>query len=206
MQRRRGFTLVEVMIALGVMTIGAMSIIAMQQQTTRANVHARDMTIATQIAQTQLERLKLDALVWNAATSAPQTDLTTTFWLGKIVGSTPGSFMTIAPRPDTNGAQTRLLTNAFSYYGVDMDLNGASAATLAQVRFCASHRLSWIYNNFRVMRADVRVWWTKEAPTHSITSDFPGCADDNASLNPNGAHYDDYHVVYLSTVLRPTAN
>jgi prepilin-type N-terminal cleavage/methylation domain-containing protein len=206
MQQRDGFTLVEVMIALGVMTIGGMSIIAMQQQTTRANVHARDMTIATTIAQTQLERLKLETLAWNQVTTIPATDLAQTVLLKSIVNSTPGSFMSIVPRNETNGASTRTISNAFSYYGTDMDLSGAPAATLAQVRFCASYRLSWIYSNFRAMRADVRVWWTKEAPTHSITADFPSCAEDNSSLNPTGAHYDDYHVVYLSTVLRPTAN
>ena len=201
MQRRRqAFTLVEVMVSLGVMTIGAMALIAMQQQTTRANVHARTLTVATQIAQNVIERLKLEALTWNAVTTSPATDLVNAPSLAKIAaGATPGEFMTLTPRfPDT-----RLLSNAFDYYGADRDLTTGAAAEVAATYYCASYRLTWIYATFRAMRVDVRVWWSKEAPSRSITTDFPACADNNAKLNPNGTMYDAYHIVYLSTVIRP---
>jgi hypothetical protein len=81
-------------------------------------------------------------------------------------------------------------------------LLNADAQTLARVVYCASYRLSWIFTGNRVMRVDTRVWWSKEAPSRAILDDFRACADDNGTLNPNGARYDDYHVVYLSTVLR----
>jgi len=29
------------------------------------------------------------------------------------------------------------------------------------------------------------------------------CNDNNAALNPTGANYDRYHIIYLSTVIRP---
>jgi prepilin-type N-terminal cleavage/methylation domain-containing protein len=202
-QRREGFTLVEVMVSLGVMTVGAMSIIALQQQTTRANVHAREVTAATQIAQNVLERLKLEAVAWNNVTTSPSTDLTNAPTLRLITGGTPGAFMGLTPRVLTGGGITRKLSNAFDYYGNDVDLTNADAATLAQVHFCAGIRLSWIYANFRAMRADVRVFWPIEGNGRTITTDFAGCVDDNTSLNPNGANYDRYHIIYLSTVIRP---
>jgi prepilin-type N-terminal cleavage/methylation domain-containing protein len=197
MQRaRQAFTLVEVMVSLGVMTVGALAIIGMQQQATRANVHARTLTVATQIAQNVIERLKLEGLTWNTVT-VPTQDLLNAPSLAQI-NTSPGVFTKLEPRL----ADARLLSNAFNYYGDDLDIISGNAQALASTFYCASYRLTWIYTTNRSMRVDVRVWWTKEAPSRSITSDFPACADDNAKLNPGGTMYDNYHVVYLSTVLR----
>ena len=202
-RRGAGFTLVEVMVSLGVMTVGAMSIIALQQQTTRANVHSRELTTATQIAQNVLERLKLEGVAWTTVSATPATDLRNAPTLLPIIGAAPGSFIALVPRPVSSAGVTRVLSNAFDYYGADVDLTNVNAATLAQVHFCAGYRLSWIYNNFRALRADVRVFWAKDGSGRTITTDFATCNDDNTSLNPNGSKYDLYHVVYLSTVIRP---
>ena len=59
--RARGFTLIEVMVALGVMTVGVFGLIALQLYTIRSNSHARQLGIATQIAQQWIERIKQDA-------------------------------------------------------------------------------------------------------------------------------------------------
>jgi len=199
-----GFTLVEVLVSLGVMTVGAAAIIGMQQQTTRANVHARQLTIATQIAQNALERLKLEGLSWNSVTrTAPASDLVNAPTLGPVVGATPGAFMTLPARTVTASGVSRVLSNAYDYYGADVDLTNADEQTLSRVVYCAGYRLSWIYSNFRSIRADVRVWWSKSAPSRSITGDFGNCVDNNLALNPGGNQIDNYHVVYLSTVIRP---
>lgn len=199
--RREGFTLVEVIVSLGVMTIGALALVGMQQQTTRANVRAREMTTATQIAQNVIERLKLESLAWSTITVTPGEDLKNSDLLLAVTNSAAAGFVTLAPRPSAS-AGARVLGNAFDNFGMDVDTTSASAAQLAQVRFCASYRLTWIYANQRAMRADVRVWWSKEAPSRAILTDFSNCQEDN-SLNPGGPREGQYHVVYLSTVLRP---
>jgi prepilin-type N-terminal cleavage/methylation domain-containing protein len=201
--RRQGFTLAEVMVSLGVMTIGAMALIGMQVQTSRANTRARDLTTATQIAQNVIERLKMDALAWNSVTGNPATDLSNTQLLKNVTTATVGAFMTLPGVSVTSPDGTRVLSNAFDYYGDDVNLSGASSQTQAGVRYCASYRLSWIFANLRALRADVRVWWTKEAPSRSIIADFANCADDNVALNPGGDQVSNYHVIYLSTVVRP---
>ena len=205
MRRRQtsGFTLVEVLVSLGVMTVGAAAIIGMQQQTTRANVHARQLTIATQIAQNAIERLKLEGIAWNSVTTSQTADLLNAPTLARIIGSTAGAFMTLPARTVTLSGVSRVLSNAYDYYGADMNLTNADQASLDRVVYCAGYRLSWIYSNFRSMRADVRVWWSKSAPSRSIIADFPLCADNNTALNPGGTQIDNYHVVYLSTVIRP---
>jgi len=201
--RRQGFTLIEVMVALGVMTVSAMALMSMQGQAARANSHARDMTTAAQIAQTVLERLKLDGLAWNSIVSGAPTDVPNTVWLNAVDTAALGNFFTLTPQPFTRLGNTVQYSNAFNQFGEDVVTSGASADVLASVKFCASIRLGWIYDTRRVLRADVRVWWTKEVPTRSILSDFAGCADDNTQLLPGGGQFDNYHTVYLSTVIRP---
>jgi prepilin-type N-terminal cleavage/methylation domain-containing protein len=201
--RRQGFTLVEVMVSLGVMTVSAMGLFALQGQATRSNGRARDMTMASQIAQNVIERLKMDGLVWNTISPGDTTDVANTVTLRNITGATPGNFMTLPERSSPRLGVTVPVSNAFNQAGEDVLTTGASTTVLATIKYCASMRLAWVYETHRVMRADVRVWWSKESPSRSITDDFAGCADDNSKLAPGGSRYDDYHVVYLSTVIRP---
>ncbi len=210
----RGFTLVEVMVSIGVMTIGAMALIAMQQQTVRGNVHARELTIATQIAQTWIERLKLDGMRWVNVSGVPATDLVNTEFLFEVTrNGREGAFTTI-PVTGTHLGPTVGMSNGFDYFGRDqLDMTNG----MGLVRYCASMRLSWVYwdrlkiSDDRALRADVRVWWAKEISVtakntaNTLAVDFPNCVDNNVLLNPGagGLQYNNYHTVYLSTVIRP---
>jgi prepilin-type N-terminal cleavage/methylation domain-containing protein len=200
-RRRQGFTLIEVVVSLGIMTVSGVAVIALQQQITRANTHARQLAIATQIAQNWIERLKFDALRWNVAGDAHDLNQTTYLQAigdpGEPSGFTPIPFQ----RPTDAGGVSRMISPAFNYYGDDLDMSAGDPEGLF---YCASHRLNWIYDNRRVIRADVRVWWAREGET-VIQNDYPRCADDDTALNPGsppGRNFNRYHVVYLSTVLR----
>lgn len=190
--QRQGFTLVEVMVSLGVMTIGAMAILGMQQQIIRANIHARQLTTATQIAQNVIERLKLDGVSWTTP-GVPTSD-----YLKNVTPGAIGAFQTLPFVTMNKGGNTRFWSNAFDYYGDDLDTTAGAPANLY---YCASYRLSFVYSNNRIIRADVRVWWPREGEA-AIKTDFPKCADDNIALNPGGTAFDRYHIVYLSTVIR----
>jgi hypothetical protein len=183
------------MVSLGVMTIVAMGIFAMQQQLLRANAHARQLTVATQIAQNWIERLKLDALQWNTAGNPAGT----TYLRAIGAPGTIGTFITIPLAKPTLAGNTRVVSNAFDWFGQDLDTTNGAPDGLV---YCVSHRLNWVFDNMRVIRADVRVWWARDGSGASIAADYPVCADDNIALNPKGANYDRYHIVYLSTVLR----
>ena len=199
-RKHAGFTLIEVMVSLGVMTIGAMAILALQQHTIRSNNHARRLTMATQIAQIWIERLKQDAATWTLAAQATGSPsaaavLANTRYLQAITAN-PNAFMTI---PNV----TATVSNAFDYLGHDIDNTtaqaNAGANTTAYVAYCASMRLSWVYFG-ESMRADVRVWWPLEG--QQIDNQVLNCTDDDQVLNPGGARFNDFHIVYLSTVLR----
>jgi prepilin-type N-terminal cleavage/methylation domain-containing protein len=192
MRRRQAFTLVEVMVSIGVMTIAALGIFAMQQQLVRANAHARQLTVATQIAQNWIERLKLDALRWNQA-----DDPSGTTYLRNITQPSDGLAGFISLPFDQPGG-TRIVSNGFDWFGEDLDTSKSAPAGLV---YCASYRLNWVFDNKRVIRADVRVWWARQGTGASIAQDYGQCVEDG-KLNPGEANFDRYHVVYLSTVLR----
>jgi prepilin-type N-terminal cleavage/methylation domain-containing protein len=235
MKRRAGFTVLEVMVALAVMVIGSMGIIGMQQQTMRANVRAREVSTALQIAQTWIERLKLDGTRWTTVDN-PAVDLAGTDFLDIDTGAgagngTGGRFTTIPVPADSPSLQNSGISNAFDYYGNDqtdmlvtstMAGNSSLMPPQGPVMYCASYRLGWVFidttanppSRGRALRADVRVWWAKETGTtpkntsSTLAQDFPGCFDDGRALNPPGLggvgdQFDNYHVVYLSTVIRP---
>jgi type IV pilus assembly protein PilV len=216
------------MVSIGVMTIGAMAIMAMQQQAARANVHARELTVATQIAQTWIERLKVDSMRWTTVTGVPATDLAGTDVLRTVFGTSGGggtaleNVFTPLQLAVTSTMQTQGgVSGAFDYFGRDVLTDISNPANMANVRYCAAVRFTWVYYNRqspvsddRALRADVRVWWPNDVATsgnksagNSIAADFPACgtAAQQALLNPGtgGTELNNYHVVYLSTVLRP---
>ena len=72
MKKLLGFTLLELMLALGIMSIGAVSLFKFQGFAARQNLASREYTVATQIAENWVERLKVDALNWNANSAMGQ--------------------------------------------------------------------------------------------------------------------------------------
>jgi type IV pilus assembly protein PilV len=204
---RQAFTLIEVIISLGVMTIGAMGVIALQQHAIRSNSHARQLSLGMQLAQVWVERLKQDAARWNQA-GAPNVVLAQTRHLTAIQGIAPNTFITI---PNSNGfewpAGSGRITGsrAFDFRGNDLLVGLQPNPDLF---YCAAFRPAWVYFG-RAMRVDVRVWWPREG--FDMTSRFGNCDSDpgHAELNPGGApttayNQNGYHVVYLSTVIRMT--
>jgi type II secretory pathway pseudopilin PulG len=200
-QSRAAFTLIEVMISLGIMTMGALAIITLQQQTIRSNAHARELTTAMQIAQLWAERFKQDATQWNQAaiaggTPTAATVLASTVYL-KSINTAPNVFQLI---PTNNAAP--LATNAFDFRFNEV------VNTDPNTYYCVSFRPAWVSFG-RAMRVDVRVWWARTGMTHSaaflgsVLANFANCNDTNStSLNPGGNLFNDYHVVYLPTVIR----
>lgn len=198
---RAGFTLVEVLMALGIMTIGAMALMGFQQQVARSNRYARDLSTATQVAENWLERLKVDARAWTISTGRAQAGwpnqalmLANTQWLRQLAAG--NAYQTIAINPAAGGG-TPGIWNAADMDGIDVN------PALGTHRYCVSVRLNWVYYG-SAMRAEVRVWWPKDyanvAP--AALGIFGNCADNDAALSPAGASVAAFHVVYMSTVLR----
>ena len=84
---RRGYTVIEVMIALTLLAVGTSGVIAMQKVTAIANRDARCLVVATQIARSWIERLRADATQWNHPSAIDvNSDLADTRWLKSVSG------------------------------------------------------------------------------------------------------------------------
>lgn len=204
-RRAAGFTLVEIMVAMVIMIFGVMSIVRLQAQTMRNTTRAREVGTATQLAQTAIERLKLDAHTWTAqGTLIPPTlgnpnVLGNTAWL-QYVGTNNFTWMTFAYPEATMGVAAGYNLTAgpaADFYGRDLpDTNTTNR------HYCTSMRLGWVHFG-RSIRADVRVYWRREQPSSGVNNVMPAnCAEPGMGLlDPGGARASDYHFVYLSTVI-----
>ena len=76
----RGYTIVELMMSLSVLAFGVTGVIAMQKVTVSSNRNAKDLAIATRIAEAWADQLATDASLWTVDVNGNSTRPSTT-WL-----------------------------------------------------------------------------------------------------------------------------
>lgn len=141
-----GFTLVEVMIAIGVMTVGSLGILSMHQAVSHANRTALEMNTALAITERWVERIERDALSWTdpgpGSATLPNTD-----YLSQLVpvASTTGWFTPVPPTGESY---------KFNHFGSDIT-DGSGA------KYCTNLSLSWLRQG-RSARVDIRTFWYRE--------------------------------------------
>src|SRR5580658_2638153 len=158
----RGYTAVEVMLAMTVLLIGSAGVMTMQKASIQSNLDARKLDIANSIAHDWLERLSADATQWTLP--AIPTNLTNnignTTWLqfyntGWFLPAIPGGY----PAAEGNSP-------AFDILGRDL-----AAADAPNAVFCAHVRLDQIAQDVLnpalpvLLRATVVVFWRKQLVT-----------------------------------------
>lgn len=180
-QNRAGFTVIEVMVALVVIAVGALGIFSLHGATMRGNQNARQLSIATERSHAWLERLQRDGLRWNQQGAAPSTRLNTTYLQA----------VDAVWRAPAGGPVTEQV--AADWQGIDTD--GALRARV----YCTHVRLSWAING-EVIRADVRTYFHKDEGTSRGLIQTCGAgseADVTAALAGP-----DLRAVYASTLIR----
>lgn len=140
----RGYTAVEVTVAMAVLAVGASGVIAMQKITLQSTTNARNIATANQIANTWTERLRADATMWN--TPITGSDLGDTTWL-KLATAPPGSWF-VPQSTSPAGSAWATIEGRDIYPGV-----GGMGA------FCTHLRLVRLYPT--MIRAEVRVFWRR---------------------------------------------
>jgi type IV pilus assembly protein PilV len=157
-ERQSGYTLIEVMTAVVVLTIGATGILAMQGASVRSNRDASETSTAINWATTWIERIKRDAYRWNATGNV---DLGNTTYLVNATTNPKAWVLPATTAPESAGAD---------YFGYDV-----VAANAADIRYCVNLRftVAQAYNpatgtmlataDANAVRADVRVWWDRNS-------------------------------------------
>lgn len=192
---RAGYTLIEVLMAIGVLAAGSVAIMAMHQAATRGNMEARQMTTGNQAAQRWIERLRRDALNWTQSNNtANPTLLVRTSYLRSVPSPGTAPLWFVPSPPATTGE-----TANFDFYGRDLVSGGGAPY------YCSNVRLEWIHPG-QSMRADVRVWWVRRfGGSEALPTSTAALANCAPGLNPNTLTGDRrVRMVYATTVIRFT--
>ena len=175
---RRGYSVVEVMMALAVLTLGAAGVIAMQKATLISNTQARNLVTANTLAQGWIERMRVDALSWTEAASTP--NITNTKWVWQVGTGWFTPDQSIAAVAPVGAPQADIM-------GADIfgsDLSAPSFCTQARLtRFttnptaCVANALSAGDPNlctlYRMVRVELRVYWDKSGRQLDCTLPLP---------------------------------
>ena len=184
-----GFTLIEVLISLGLLSVGTLGVLSMQQATLYANRTSRRMAMAQYVADKVMQRVELDSLAWTrAGINVPE--LANRAFLGELANeqTTSGWF-----RPVSGNNVNDVITSADEdYYEYNaFDQFGKDVADEDDAKFCVHMRATWV-ERYSSARVDVRVIWLREdlsssddAVAGSYLADTD-CADTNVTtLDPS---------------------
>jgi hypothetical protein len=146
-RRRRAYTAVEVLMSLAVLAVGVVGIIATEKVTLAANVHAKNLAIASHIGQSWLGMLEAESTLWGRNGS-----LSRTTWLEQ------GASLATWFRPDYD---TEIgFGPAFDAIG-----NPLRQPDESRAKFCVDLRLATLTSNNNgggLVRAEVRVIWLRD--------------------------------------------
>lgn len=189
---QRGYTAVEVMMAMTVMSIGAAAVISMHKTAVTGNLDARKTDVANAIARTWVERLERDAMSWTLPSSLNPTgnNFNNALLLAGHVGQ--GWYL---PTDEMAGPDT--MSPGF-------DILGRDITNLANAQFCVNVRLTWLVppalpTEPGLIRADVRVLW----PQGIANTPVGFCNAGNAAQpNPDPSLPPVYHAIYMTTTIK----
>ena len=184
--RSRGYTIVELLMAMTVFAIGVTGIAAMQKITLASNLHAKKLAIASHIAQSWQERLTADTALWPSTA----VGLTGTQWLSL-----------------NTGAWQRAPTNTAATFGGTFGPLGEFTSDPTQAYFCVDIRLTNMLSTSAqtatgipgngLMRSEVRVFWPRDGREPASAY----CAPNGGAVIGPGSD-DDYHFVYDAAAVR----
>jgi prepilin-type N-terminal cleavage/methylation domain-containing protein len=187
---RRGYTVVELMMALAVMSIGVAGVIAMQGVTAASNRHAKNLAVATHIGQAWLDMLATESSLWTQSSKLDRSD-----WL--VLSKADGTWF----RPDFKQALN--FGPAFDAIG-----NPVSPTNLARdTQYCVDLRLSPLSydddGDDNLIRVEVRVFWRREDVVllPATTAPAHACAlEPVAVTSDSGGNM--FHFLYMSSAVR----
>jgi prepilin-type N-terminal cleavage/methylation domain-containing protein len=181
-----GFTIVELMMSLAVLTVGISGIIAMQKVTAVSNLHSKSVAIATQIANAWQDQLLVEGTLWRRSASP---SLPTWAWLTKT---------------DQTGWFRPKYDDTYRHFGAAFDAlgNPVTEGNIAQAQFCVHLQLVPVIAltdslGNATIRASVRVIWPRVQGKQPASF----CASD-ADAKALGDDITDFHSLYQTFAIR----
>lgn len=162
--RRRGFTIIELLVVVAITTVGFVAVLNLQIGTLHGAAAARDQQMAVQLAQSVGSTIRLEGLNWVEGVSTTTLNGT--------------SFILNAPTDTTAGQTSGWLVAWAAGGGTDLQVGpagadptwdlGANEALGARNiagesinrHFCVHYRLTWVISD-QLLRGDVRIMWPR---------------------------------------------
>jgi prepilin-type N-terminal cleavage/methylation domain-containing protein len=194
----RGYTVIEILLSLTVLAIGAAAVMSMQKASVQGNVDARKTDIANAIAREWMDRIRRDSTQWTVSTPATSADGgggTSNFTNASLLGHAgTGWFL-----PVDYVSNTPPISPGFDFLGNDI----APASALTGAAFCVHLSETWLVNNpsapqDNLLRVDLRVVWSRGL---DLNNSVPAPCDATiaAEPNPNPVLY---QTLYMTTAVR----
>jgi prepilin-type N-terminal cleavage/methylation domain-containing protein len=204
----RGYTAIEVLMAMTVMAIGGAAVITMQKTSVTANLDARRADVANSIARTWVERLRRDAMAWTTPGPASTlSNIANAQIISEGIGQAGNWYL---PDKLLGSTVPETMSPAFDILGRDLP-----QAQLASADFCVNVRLTWLNTTALppggdLLRADVRVIWpigiinSRPGFCNAGTAALVDPNTDNAALtNPSAdPNTPVFHAIYLTTTIK----
>lgn len=145
-RQRAGYTVMEILMAMAVLAVGLVGVASMQRITVSSNRHAKNLAIASHIAQGWLGMLEAEATLWTQDNAMGRTT-----WIAQGAGSS-GWF-----RPSYD---------PFRNFGPSFDAlgNPLLQTNETDAKFCVDLRFSPLTTSFAgggMYRTEVRVIWAR---------------------------------------------
>lgn len=206
-RRREGFTLIEVMVAVAILMLGALGIVALQTATTRGNISSRELTTANEIARTWLDRYRRDALRWTTNQQGQPGSVANTDLLSGTPNAGEEAAWSIPPIDAYGTCATTPVAGcesyAFDYFGREVRADAAYYCVHARTEFLVPQD---------TIRVEVRVWWYRNiggGETRVNRTLYPNCgvgqeAVIDAAINGGDGRAAHVKAVHASTIVRWT--
>jgi len=188
---QRGYTVIEVMMSMTLLLIGAVGVMAMQQAAVQGNTDAREMDVASSIARSWIERVERDATLWTPSpvSIVPPANISSATLVNENI---TGKWFVPQSRLTAAGAQNDIESPAFDILAQD-----EATLTSTDIRYCVNLRITPLTLDQTMLRVEARVFWPRNltvAPDPNYCNQAPDATLDSATQK--------YHFVYAATAVR----
>jgi prepilin-type N-terminal cleavage/methylation domain-containing protein len=194
----RGYTVIEILLSLTVLAIGAAAVMSMQKAAVQGNVDARKTDMANSIAREWMDRVRRDSTQWTVSTPASGADGgggSSNFATASLLNHVDGKWRL----PIDYIGNTPPISPGFDFLGNDI----APQSALTAAVFCVHVKETWLVSNpaapqDNLLRVDLRVVWSRGIDVNNSVAS-PCDSTVSAEENPNPLLY---QTLYMTTAVR----
>jgi type IV pilus assembly protein PilV len=190
-----GYTVIEILLAMTLLTIGAAGVMSMQKASIQGNLDARRTDVAIAIGRMWMERIRKDAMAWtvpggvsfnNAGLLSYSNGASANKWV------VPSVYL-----PATSPLAS--ISPGFDILGRDVPTVAGLTSATNPPFFCVQLRESWVVGDNTtvdgMIRVDLRVVWRRGISTSAF-------ADSACNVTTDYLDGSQYATLYLSTIAR----